>query len=144
MRYTQGQPWWIPVCVPVPLCLLYTCPRAAVRLTALEWCSYSIFVLFSSFLFRCLRCNLCACLCKGSADLSVSCLRSPGCLCSAALLFIACLRQLLTKYLHAFTSAALCMREVSSKQPHPFCAFLRSLLKTLTSCCASEPPQQVL
>lgn len=128
--------------MPIPLCLLYTHPSAAVRLTALEWCIYCIFVLFSSFLFYRLRCNLCACLCKGSDDLSMSCLQSPGCLWSAVLLFIACLRQLLTKYLHTLTSAALCMRETSSKQPHPFCLFLRSLPKNLIPCCAFEPSQQ--
>lgn len=117
--------------MPIPLCLLHTRPSAAARLTALEWCSCFIFVLF-----RCLGCKLCECLCKGSADLSMSCLQSPGCLCSVVLLFIACLRQL-TKYLHTFTSAALCMREASCKQPHPFCSFLSSLLKNVISCCAS-------
>lgn len=79
--------------MPIPLCPLCALPNAAVRCTVLERCSHGICVLFTSFFPPCLRHKSCACLCKGSADLAVSCLRSPFSLCSAGLLFVALLKQ---------------------------------------------------
>lgn len=103
-------------CRPLPPRAL---PNTAV--SALSWNGAATASLFfvSPFFSPASRHKLCACLCKGSADLAASWLRSPGCLCSAELFFFTLLKQLLMKYAHTFTSAALCTREASSNSPIP-------------------------
>lgn len=103
-------------CRPLPPRAL---PNTAV--SALSWNGAATASLFfvPPFFSPASRHKLCACLCKGSADLAASWLRSPGCLCSAELFFFTLLKQLLMKYAHTFTSAALCTREASSNSPIP-------------------------